>query len=76
MNVTVGIGTGEPPKKAPNGAEQTGWANSWLLFDTYLNAVAQTCTDSTVAKWGGKLGAVDVFTWGHCWKLAEALRVD
>ena len=57
-------------------AEQTGWANSWLLFDTYLNAVAQTCTDSTVAKWGGKLGAVDIFTWDHCWILAEALRID
>lgn len=57
-------------------AERTGWGNSWLLFDTYLNEVAQSCTDTTVAKWGGVLGAADVFTWGHCWKMAEMLRVD
>jgi len=57
-------------------AEKTGWANSWLLFDTYLNEVSQMCTDSTVVKWGGVLGAVDVFTWDHCWKMAETLRVD
>ena len=34
------------------------------------------CTDSTVAKWGTRLGGVDIFTWGHCWKMAEMLRVD
>ena len=57
-------------------AEKTGWANSWLLFDTYLNEVTQICTDSTLAKWGGVLGGADVFTPGHCWKMAEMLRVD
>ena len=57
-------------------AEKTGWANPWLLFDTYLNEVTDMCTDSTVAKWSDKLGAVDIFTWGHCWKMAEMLRVD
>jgi len=57
-------------------AEKTGFGNSWLLFDTYLNEVSQACTDSTIAKWGGVLGGADVFTWGHCWKMAEMLRVD
>ena len=57
-------------------AEKTGWANPWLLFDTYLNEVTEMCTDSTVAKWGKILGGVDIFTPGHCWKMAEMLRVD
>ena len=57
-------------------AEKTGWANSWLLFDTYLNEVSQTCADSIVVKWSEVLGAVDIFTWDHCWKMAEMLRVD
>lgn len=57
-------------------AEKTGFGNTWLLFDTYLNEVSQACTDSTIAKWGGVLGGADVFTWGHCWKMAETLRVD
>lgn len=57
-------------------AGRTGWANPWLLFDTYLNEVTEMCTDSTVAKWSDKLGGVDIFTPGHCWKMAEMLRVD
>ena len=57
-------------------AERTGWANPWLLFDTYLNEAADMCTDSTMVKWSTRLGGVDIFTWGHCWKMAEMLRVD
>lgn len=57
-------------------AGKTGWANPWLLFDTYLNEATDMCTDSTVVKWGTMLGAVDIFTWGHCWKMIEMLRVD
>ena len=57
-------------------AGKTGWANPWLLFDTYLNEVTDMCTDSTVAKWGDILGGVDIFTPGHCCKMAEMLRVD
>ena len=57
-------------------AQEVGFENSWLLFDTYLDAVSEECTKLTEQKWKGKLAAVDVFTFSHCEKLVESLRID
>jgi len=57
-------------------AQDVGFANPWLLFDTYLDTVAQECADLTEPKWIDRLGGVDVFTFDHCWKIAESLRID
>ena len=57
-------------------ANEVGFSNPWLLFDTYLDAVGKECTRLTEAKWINRLGAVDVFTKSHCDKLAESLRID
>jgi glyoxylase-like metal-dependent hydrolase (beta-lactamase superfamily II) len=57
-------------------AQETGFENQWLLFDTYLNAVAAACEEATLAKWAGRLGGAEVFTFGHCWTMMESLRVD
>ena len=57
-------------------AQQTGFVNQWLLFDTYLNSVAQKCADLTEPAWVDRLGAVDVFTNGHCFTMAESHRID
>jgi hypothetical protein len=57
-------------------AQRTGFQNLWLLFDSYLNAVAKSCTDATLAKWADKLGGADVFTFSHCSKVMESLRID
>lgn len=57
-------------------AQETGFENPWVLFDTYLNRVAQHCATATEEKWVGVLGAVDVFTEGHCWAVAESIRID
>ncbi|MCI0781101.1 MAG: MBL fold metallo-hydrolase, partial [Chloroflexi bacterium] len=57
-------------------AGATGFENPWLLFDTYLGAVAKECADLTVSKWGGRLGAVDVFSESHCKQLMNSLRLD
>lgn len=57
-------------------AQQTGFENQWLLFDTYLDAVAQECTNLTLQKWGNRLGGADIFTFDHCWVTAESLRID
>ncbi|MDP9368231.1 MAG: MBL fold metallo-hydrolase [Chloroflexota bacterium] len=57
-------------------AQQTGFENQWLLFDTYLDAVAQACTDATLAEWDGRLGGAEVYTFGHCWTMMESLRID
>ena len=57
-------------------AEQTGFENQWLLFSTYLDAVAAKCADLTVPAWTGRLAAVDIWTYDHCWKVVESLRID
>lgn len=57
-------------------AAKTGTQNSWLLFSTYLNAVAQSCADDTLAKWKDRLGAADVFTFSHCNTIVQSLRFN
>lgn len=58
-------------------AEQAGgFENAWLVFDTYLNGVAEKVTDEVLPRWLGKLGAVDVFTRSHAWEVVERLRMD
>ena len=57
-------------------AEEVGFENRWLLVDTYLDRVAQACTDATVPNWVGRLAAADVFTYSHCWTVMESLRID
>ena len=57
-------------------AQEVGFSNIWLLFDTYLDAVGEECARLTENEWVGKLAAVDVFTKSHCDKLAESLRID
>lgn len=57
-------------------AAETGFTNQWLLFDTYLDAVAQNCTDKTMLDWRGKLGGVDIFTFSHCHSTMESLRIE
>lgn len=56
--------------------QEVGFENQWLLFDTYLDAVAQACTDATLAEWEGRLGGAEVFTFSHCWTMMEALRIE
>ena len=57
-------------------AQRTGFANQWLLFQTYLDAVAQACADATVPDWIDRLGGADVFTFSHCWAMQSAFRID
>ena len=57
-------------------AQETGFENSWLLFDTYLDAVGQECAELTLAKWEGQLGGADIWTFQHCFVVVESLRID
>ena len=57
-------------------AKKTGYANTSLLFDTYLDAVTQKCADLTVPKWVDQLGGVDVWTGDHCYDVIMSLRVE
>jgi glyoxylase-like metal-dependent hydrolase (beta-lactamase superfamily II) len=58
-------------------AEQVGgFQNAWLVFDTYLNAVAEKVAEDVLTRWQGRLAAVDVFTRSHAWEVVERLRID
>jgi glyoxylase-like metal-dependent hydrolase (beta-lactamase superfamily II) len=57
-------------------ARTTGVQNSWFLFSSYLSALAQSCTDATLAKWQDKLGGADIFTWSHCNQIMQSLRAN
>jgi glyoxylase-like metal-dependent hydrolase (beta-lactamase superfamily II) len=57
-------------------AKDTGFQNTALLFDTYLDAVTQKCADLTESKWISRLGGVDIWTFDHCYQVIMALRID
>jgi len=57
-------------------AQEVGFENPWLIFQIYADTITQQCTDETVSKWLDKLGAVDLFTYDHCWKISESQRID
>ncbi|HSM43701.1 MAG TPA: hypothetical protein VK969_01650 [Acidimicrobiia bacterium] len=53
-----------------------GMENAWLVFDTYLNGVAEKVTAEVLPLWTGRLAAADVFTRSHAWEVVERLRID
>jgi len=57
-------------------AQEVGFSNGMALFDIYMDALAQTCTDLTEPEWIERLGGVDVFTFDHCFVVTTSLRID
>ena len=56
--------------------QETGFANPWLLFGTYLGDMEEECAALTAEKWTEQLGGSDLFTASHCARLLESLRID
>lgn len=50
--------------------------DQWLLVSTYLDAVAQHCTDAMLPAWEDRLGGAEAFMFTHCWTMMESLRID
>ncbi|WP_055530552.1 MBL fold metallo-hydrolase [Streptomyces graminilatus] len=50
--------------------------NSWAVFKTYLEAVAQQAAAPVIAKYTGVLAAADVFTTDNAFAMLESLRID
>jgi glyoxylase-like metal-dependent hydrolase (beta-lactamase superfamily II) len=57
-------------------AAETGFANPWLLFDTYFDALVAACEAEVVPAWTDRLAGADVFTADHCYRIIESLRID
>jgi glyoxylase-like metal-dependent hydrolase (beta-lactamase superfamily II) len=50
--------------------------NGWAIFNSYLDAAAQQTADRVIAKYAGKLAAVDVFTFDNALAMFQSLRID
>ena len=50
--------------------------NLWAIFKTYLDTVAEQCTNEMLPKWQQRLGGGQEFMFSHCWTMAESLRID
>jgi glyoxylase-like metal-dependent hydrolase (beta-lactamase superfamily II) len=50
--------------------------NAWGIFEGYLDAVSRQVADPVIAKYAGKLAAVDVFTFDNAFAMVESLRID
>ena len=57
-------------------AAQTGFANPWLLFDTYFDELVSACEAEVVPMWADRLAGVDIFSADHCYRIIESLRID
>lgn len=57
-------------------AQEVGADNPFLLFDRYLDAVAEECEDLMLPKWKGRLGGVEVFTIDNCSQMISSLRLE
>jgi len=66
--LSVGVGTFDPT--SPN------YLNYWYLWEVVQDDMIDICTQRTLAKWDGRLGAVDVNTPGHCFKAIESAQID
>jgi len=52
------------------------YLNYWYLWDLVQGDMINICTQRTLAKWSGRLGAVDINTPGHCFKAIESAQID
>jgi glyoxylase-like metal-dependent hydrolase (beta-lactamase superfamily II) len=57
-------------------AERIGFENTWLLTETYLGEVSARCAEELEGEWLAELGGTDVLAKGHCFTMAESLRLD
>jgi glyoxylase-like metal-dependent hydrolase (beta-lactamase superfamily II) len=57
-------------------AGELGFANRWLLVKSYMDRVADVCSETMIAKWGKQLGGSHVSTPGHCWIMQEHLSIN
>jgi hypothetical protein len=50
--------------------------NVWAIFNTYLDTVAEQCTNEMLPKWQQRLGGAEDFMFSHCWTMTQSLRID
>lgn len=56
--------------------KKTGFANAFLTVETYFDLIASTASKEVEAKWLGKLGGVDIWTYSNCRRMMMWLRLN
>jgi hypothetical protein len=58
-------------------AQQGGlFANPWLIFTNYIDAVNENCVQTMLPKWESKLGGAEILMSTHRFTMTESGRVD
>ncbi len=57
-------------------AKKAGFSNIFLTLETYFDMLALQASKEVEAKWIGKLGAADVWTYNNCRKMMMWLRLN
>jgi len=58
-------------------ASQVGsFANPWLIFSKYIDAVDANCVNSMLPKWETRLGGAQATMWTHCFAMTQAGRIE
>jgi glyoxylase-like metal-dependent hydrolase (beta-lactamase superfamily II) len=57
-------------------AGEIGFANRWLLVKSYMDRVADVCSQTMIDKWAKRLAGAHVSTPGHCWIMQEHLGIN
>jgi glyoxylase-like metal-dependent hydrolase (beta-lactamase superfamily II) len=52
------------------------YLNYWYLWSLVQGDIVNICNQRTLDKWDGKLGAVDLWTETHCFRVIESLQID
>jgi hypothetical protein len=53
-----------------------GQDNPYAIINNAFESVAQRSANEMIDKWGDRLGGVDVFALGHCWRITLHQRID
>ncbi len=57
-------------------AARDGQGNPYAFINILFDNIAQQCADEVEEKWRDRLGGVDIFTFGHCMRIAWHQRLD
>jgi glyoxylase-like metal-dependent hydrolase (beta-lactamase superfamily II) len=77
MDLITAVGKANRSVTFADAAKSVGPTNdTWKLYNAYLEAVNEECSNEMLSKWVGKLGGAESFMSSHCWTMGEAVRVD
>ncbi|MCH8299790.1 MAG: hypothetical protein IIC39_04535 [Candidatus Marinimicrobia bacterium] len=53
-----------------------GYSNTFLLFESYIDAVSDECEKINASQWTGQLVGADIFTFDKCAQMISSLQLE